>query len=107
MCIFLEDAELQLPLVKLLKSIFDTPATKNIFYTNDLTVIVDIVARETQRSSDTELQHLFIHLISSIVDVGVSDDSKRLLRGTLKALVDAPYTHKSIHDLASKVLDKL
>ncbi|KAL2918103.1 hypothetical protein HK105_202517 [Polyrhizophydium stewartii] len=101
--------ELQLSIVHLLTCIFQFPDTQYLFYTNDLTVIIDIAVRETQRVSDADeqLQHALLILMQLVVGAGASDRSAAQVKALLSWLSASPLSKGSTKRLAARILTEI
>ncbi|KAJ1344744.1 hypothetical protein BSLG_000267 [Batrachochytrium salamandrivorans] len=98
--------ELQLSITWLLISIFENEPTRYLFYTNDLTVILDIAMREIQRVHDDneELQHALVSLLPLVANSGALEASRKQVYNILTLLKESKFVKPSTRRLAQRVL---
>ncbi|KAJ1344746.1 hypothetical protein BSLG_000269 [Batrachochytrium salamandrivorans] len=98
--------ELQLSITWLLISIFENEPTRYLFYTNDLTVILDIAMREIQRVHDDneELQHALVSLLPLVANSGALEASRKQVYDILTLLKESKFVKPSTRRLAQRVL---
>ncbi|OAJ38631.1 hypothetical protein BDEG_22541 [Batrachochytrium dendrobatidis JEL423] len=101
--------ELQLSITILLIGIFQYTPTRNLFYTNDLTVILDVGIREIQRVHDQneELLHAFVKLLPLVVVSGASSASHKQVVNVLNKLNESAFTKLPTKRLIQRVVAEL
>ncbi|KAJ8329297.1 hypothetical protein O5D80_002513 [Batrachochytrium dendrobatidis] len=101
--------ELQLSITILLIGIFQYTPTRNLFYTNDLTVILDVGIREIQRVHDQneELLHALVKLLPLVVVSGASSASHKQVVNVLNKLNESAFTKLPTKRLIQRVVAEL
>ncbi|KAJ3150056.1 hypothetical protein HDU86_006780 [Geranomyces michiganensis] len=104
-----EDRGLRVKMVEFLDNVLANPSTRNLFYTNDLGVILDVALRETNNvDADDEMLHQkYIFLLPLLINLPGSSWPAQRRRDVEKLLVeirDGPFVRPNTRHAAGRAL---
>ncbi|KAI8917873.1 hypothetical protein DFJ77DRAFT_322660 [Powellomyces hirtus] len=105
-----DDRTQRLKMVSFLDNILQNPPTRNLFYTNDLGVILDVVVRETKNvDADDEMLHQkYIFLIPLLLHLPGADwppQRKKDVEKLLTGIRDGPFVRQQTRVCANRALN--
>ncbi|KAI8925928.1 hypothetical protein BC831DRAFT_512105 [Entophlyctis helioformis] len=116
-----DNPQVQLSIVLFLTGILQYQPTQHLFYTNDLTVMVDVIVRDALRVSDDneeladmmnastphQLQHAYLNLMPLVLAAGAGSRSHKQVQSTLRGLAESNFAKPSTRRLAARLLNEM